>query len=54
MSEENLRKLGCMIEEALTVAVELDETIIMYLLSMASIEATEKIEAASSVTPDEE
>jgi hypothetical protein len=48
MSEKDLSKLSRMIEDALVVAVEMDETTTVYLLSMASIEVTEKIQAADS------
>jgi len=41
-----------MIEDALVVAVEMDETTAIYLLSMVSLELTEKIEAAGSTRPD--
>lgn len=52
MPEQDLSKLSRMIEDALVVAVEMDETTAVYLLSMVSLELTEKIEAASSANPD--
>jgi|HubBroStandDraft_2_1064218.scaffolds.fasta_scaffold2197834_1 hypothetical protein len=52
MPEQGLSKLSRMIEDALVVAVEMDETTAIYLLSMVSLELTEKIEAASSTKPD--
>jgi hypothetical protein len=52
MPEQDLSKLSRMIEDALVVAVEMDETTAIYLLSMVSLELTEKIEAASSTRPD--
>jgi hypothetical protein len=53
MSEKDLSKLSRMIEDALVVAVEMNETTAVYLLSMASIEVTEKLEAAESATSDD-
>jgi hypothetical protein len=50
--EQDLSKLSRMIEDALVVAVEMDETTAIYLLSMVSLELTEKIEAAGSTRPD--
>lgn len=52
MPEQDLSKLNRMIEDALVVAVEMDETTAIYLLSMVSLELTEKIEAASSINSD--
>ena len=52
MPEQDLSKLSRMIEDALVVAVEMDETTAIYLLSMVSLELTEKIEAASSTKPE--
>lgn len=52
MPEQDLSKLNRMIEDALVVAVEMDETTAIYLLSMVSLELTEKIEAARSHKPD--
>jgi hypothetical protein len=51
MLEQSLSKLNRMIEDALVVAVEMDERTAIYLLSMVSLELTEKIEAAST-NPD--
>ena len=48
MLEQDLSKLSRMIEDALVVAVEMDERTAMYLLSLASLEVTERIEAACS------
>jgi hypothetical protein len=53
MPEKDLSKLSRMIEDALVVAVEMDETTTVYLLSMASIEVTEKLQAAESTTSEE-
>ena len=53
MPEKDLSKLSRMIEDALVVAVEMDETTAVYLLSMASFEVAEKIEAACSTVPDD-
>jgi len=53
MLEQDLSKLSRMIEDALVVAVEMDEPTAIYLLSMVSLELTEKIEAASSTRPDD-
>jgi len=53
MLEQDLSKLSRMIEDALVVAVEIDEPTAIYLLSMVSLELTEKIEAASSTRPDD-
>jgi hypothetical protein len=53
MPEKDLNKLSCMIEDALTVAVEMDEATTIYLLSMASIQVTEKIETANRTKPDD-
>lgn len=52
MPEHDLSKLSRMIEDALVVAVEMDERTAIYLLSLASLDVTEKIEAAYS-EPDE-
>jgi hypothetical protein len=52
MLEQDLSKLNRLIEDALVIAVEMDETTAIYLLSMVSLELTEKIEAASSTKPD--
>ena len=52
MSEKDLSKLSRMIEDALVTAVEMNETTTVYLLSMASIEVTEKLEAAESATSE--
>jgi hypothetical protein len=40
-----------MIEDALVVAVEMDETTTIYLLSMASIEVTEKMATQDPMMP---
>jgi hypothetical protein len=53
MLEQDLSKLSRMIEDALVVAVEMDEPTAIYLLSMVSLELTEKIEAASNTRPDD-
>jgi hypothetical protein len=53
MPEQDLSKLSRMIEDALVVAVEMDETTAIYLLSMASVELTEKIEAAGGTKPED-
>jgi hypothetical protein len=53
MSEKDLSKLSRMIEDALVVAVEMDETTTVYLLSMASVDVTEKIQLAGSIVPDD-
>jgi hypothetical protein len=53
MSEKDLSKLSRMIEDALVVAVEMDETTAVYLLSMASIEVTEKLQAADVAPSDD-
>ena len=52
MPEKDLSKLSRMIEDALVAAVEMDETTTVYLLSMASIEVTEKLQAAESTTAE--
>jgi hypothetical protein len=52
MSEKDLSKLSRMIEDALVTAVEMGETTTVYLLSMASIEVTEKLEAAESAASE--
>lgn len=41
-----------MIEDALVTAVEMDETTTVYLLSMASIEVSEKLQAADDATSE--
>jgi hypothetical protein len=51
MPEKDLSKLSRMIEDALVVAVEMDETTTIYLLSMASIEVTEKMATQDPMTP---
>ncbi|HLJ00928.1 MAG TPA: hypothetical protein VKT76_14525 [Bradyrhizobium sp.] len=53
MPEQNLSKLSHMIEDALAVAVEMKEATTIYLLSMAKIGVTEKIEAAGIASPDD-
>lgn len=53
MPEKDLSKLSRMIEDALVVAVEMDETTAVYLLSMASIDVTEKIQSSDRVASDE-
>lgn len=50
MAEKDLSKLSRLIEDALAVAVEMDQTTTVYLLSMASIDVTEKIQAAEGTT----
>ncbi len=52
MPEKDLSRLSRMIEDALVTAVEMDETTTVYLLSMASIEVTEKLQAAESATSE--
>jgi hypothetical protein len=54
MSKKDLSKLSSLIDEALAVAVEMNETTTIYLLSMASIEVTEKINAVGNTTSDDE
>jgi hypothetical protein len=51
MSEKDLSKLSRMIEDALVIAVEMDETTAIYLLSMASIEVTEKMATQDPMLP---
>lgn len=53
MPEKNLRKLSRMIEDALDVAVEMNETTAIYLLSMASIDVTEKIRSGDRAASDD-
>jgi hypothetical protein len=53
MSEKDLSRLSRMIEDALAVAVEMEETTTVYLLSMASIEVTEKLQAADLAPSDD-
>jgi hypothetical protein len=50
MAEKDLSKLSRLIEDALAIAVEMDQTTTVYLLSMASIDVTEKIQAAEGTT----
>ena len=52
MPEKDLSKLSRLIEEALVTAVEMDETTTVYLLSMASIEVTEKLQASESAASE--
>ncbi|MBU6464190.1 MAG: hypothetical protein KGK01_08745 [Bradyrhizobium sp.] len=51
MPEKDLNKLSRMIEDSLAVAVEIDETTTIYLLSMASLQVTEKIKEANDIRP---
>jgi hypothetical protein len=51
MPEKYLNKLSRMIEDSLAVAVEMDEATTIYLLSMASLQVTEKMKAANRTTP---
>lgn len=51
MPEKDLSKLSRMIEDALVVAVGMDETTTIYLLSMASIEVTEKMATQDPMMP---
>ena len=53
MSEQDLSKLCRLIEDALDVALEMDETTAAYLLSMASFEVTGKIEPSGGTKPGE-
>jgi hypothetical protein len=50
MPDKDLSELSRMIDDALVVAAELDETTTVYLLSMASIDVAEKLRAAESAT----
>ena len=54
MSKKDLSKLSNLIDEAMAVAVELNETTTIYLLSMASIEVTEKIDAVGGNMSDDD
>lgn len=47
MPEKDLNKLSRMINDSLAVAVEVDEATTIYLLSMASLQVTEKIKEAN-------
>jgi hypothetical protein len=55
-TEKDLNTLGRLVDHALQAAVQLDETATIYLLSMASEEISQRIEAASRTTtvPDED
>jgi hypothetical protein len=55
-TEKDLNTLGRLIDHALQAAVQLDETATIYLLSMASEEISQRIEATSRTTtvPDDE
>ena len=53
MSEQDLSRLSRMIDDALDVALEMDEATAAYLLSMASFEVTGKIEATGSTKPSD-
>lgn len=53
MPEKDLSKLSRMIEDALVVAVEMNETTAVYLLSMASIDVIEKIQSSDRTASDD-
>jgi hypothetical protein len=48
---EDLNMLGSLIDDALQLALELDETMTAYILSIASQEVSERIEAAEASQP---
>jgi hypothetical protein len=53
MLQKDLSILNRLIEDALVVAVEMEEETTIYLLSMASIEVTERIRAVSRTVSDD-
>jgi hypothetical protein len=48
--EKDLNTLSRLVDHALQAAVQMDETTTVFLLSMASQDVTEKIEAANRAT----
>jgi hypothetical protein len=55
-TEKDLNTLGRLVDHALQAAIQLDETTTIYLLSMASEEIAQRIEATNRTTtvPDDE
>jgi hypothetical protein len=49
-TENDLKVLGSLVDHALQAATQLDETATVYLLSMASEEVAQRIEAAKRTT----
>jgi hypothetical protein len=54
-TEKDLNTLGRLVDHALQAAIQLEETTTIYLLSMASEEVSQRIEAAKRTTtvPDD-
>jgi hypothetical protein len=52
-NREELNMLSRLIDDALQLAVELDETMAAYILSIASREVSERIERAEANLPPE-
>jgi hypothetical protein len=50
---EDLNMLGRLIDDALQLALELDETMTAYILSIASQQVSERIEAVEAGRPPE-
>jgi hypothetical protein len=53
MPEKDLDKLSRLVDEAMAAAIQMEEKTTAYILSIASLEVSLRIEAANGAKPDE-